>query len=235
MREEIHVALCDDEQTVFLMAEELIRRYEIAYQVTLLTDYYTDAESLLGNVDSYDLLLLDIEMPDMDGIELGRKLLEKDYSGKIIILSGMFERFTEAFEIEAFRFVKKPLEEQEFFAALTAFRRTRIGRRMMELGQGKSAVFLPEKEIYCILAEGRGTIVFTRTQSFRSEKALSEWEEVLENQLFFRCHRQAIVNMAMVQEVEKDIILNNGDRVSLSRRKRQKFREKYLEYKIKYR
>lgn len=84
MREEIHVALCDDEQTVFLMAEELIRRYEIAYQVTLLTDYYTDAESLLGNVDSYDLLLLDIEMPDMDGIELGRKLLEKDYSGKII-------------------------------------------------------------------------------------------------------------------------------------------------------
>lgn len=235
MTKEIKVALCDDEKQVYVCVEKLIKRYEEEHQVCFQMDYYSDAGELLEVAEQYELILLDIEMPQMSGIEFGQALLHKKYNGKIIMLSGMVERFKETFKIQAYRFVSKPIEEEELFSALTDFLGIRIGRNVFKLHRGKDTMKVQEREICCILSEDSSTVVFTEKESFRSEKALREWEEILEKQMFFRCHRQAVVNLGYIKRLDKDITLINGDKVPVSRRKRKELKEKYVEYELKYR
>lgn len=232
--EEIRVALCDDEKAVYLYVKELMYQFEEMYQVRILLDYYSKAGELLAVAGEYELVLLDIEMPEMDGIEFGQRLLKEHFQGKIIILSGVESRFKEVFKIGAYRFVSKPIDKSELFSALLDFLKTRIGMRVFSFHRGKEVIKIAERDIYTILSKDSSTVVFTESESFHSEKSLREWEEELEKKMFFRCHRQAIVNLKYIYRIEKDIILENGDRVLLSRRKRTELRERYIEYDVTY-
>lgn len=199
MTKKIKTALCDDEKYTYLFVQKFMEEYEEEHRVAFQIEYYSEAETLLEEAEQYELIFLDIGMPGMDGIEVGQRLLSKKYSGKIIMLSGMEERFKEAFKIGAFRFVSKPIEKTEIFAALTDFLQTRIGRNVFVFYRGKVNVNVSEREICCILSRDSSTVVFTGTESFRSEKSLAEWEEILDERIFFRCHRQAIVNLGYVK------------------------------------
>ena len=61
-------------------------------------DWFSSGESLLECLEDYSLILLDIAIPEMDGIAFGREAMRRKYSGKIIMLTGELERFTEAFK-----------------------------------------------------------------------------------------------------------------------------------------
>ncbi|WP_075680412.1 LytR/AlgR family response regulator transcription factor [Roseburia sp. 831b] len=112
----LKIGICDDEQIV---SEILKRKVEICLReagVQAEITLFSQGQDLLETGEDLDILFLDIEMPEMDGIEVGKKLRQKGNDCKIIVATSMVERFKEAFYIDAFRFVTKPFEMEEIRA-----------------------------------------------------------------------------------------------------------------------
>ena len=210
--------------------------FEERYHIPLSVTYFSAGEILLEEVEEYDLIFLDIGMPGMDGIMFGRKARRWGYEGKIIMLTGMPERFREAFEIEAFRFVTKPFEREELFRAVLDYANTRVGQREIEVFRDRRRISLKENQIFYIMHNQGGSYVYTKSEQFHSDLSLAAWERKLESRLFVRSNRQYIVNVAHILEVGMQIKLADiKELVPYSRRKKKKIQRVMDEYDLYYR
>ena len=179
----LNVALCDNEIEIFQRVQRLFQEFSKENNVQIRIDWFSSGESLLECLEDYSLILLDIAIPEMDGIAFGREAMRRKYSGKIIMLTGELERFTEAFEIQAFRFVIKPIEKEKLFKALRDFLKTRIGEKDVTVYWERKKVTLKEKEIYYILWENNTSKIFTKSELFHSQNSLDEWGRMLDNRI----------------------------------------------------
>lgn len=109
--QEIRVLVCDDEELIHQKVEELIKTYDKTNEYVFKVFHCYNGEELINFSVEYDVLMLDIDMPDKDGIEAARTLLKNGYNPQIIMLSSKRERFKDAFKIGAKRFVTKPVDE----------------------------------------------------------------------------------------------------------------------------
>ena len=97
--QEIRVLICDDEELIHQKAEELIKTYDKTNEYVFKVFHCYSGEELINFSIEYDVLMLDIDMPDKDGIEAARILLKNGYNPQIIMLSSKRERFKDAFKI----------------------------------------------------------------------------------------------------------------------------------------
>jgi DNA-binding LytR/AlgR family response regulator len=223
------IGLCDDEKVVHeLISAKLEREYDLIH--------YYSGEELLESEATWDCLLLDIDMPEMDGIEVAKHLRHRHMTCRIIMLTGKTERFKEAFEINAFRFVTKPIDEEELYRAIEDVQRRMLGTEKVKLYREGRAYIIPQKEIDFIMANKYSTIIYTAKYEFRSEKSLAQWIQVLEPKLFFQCHKSYIVNLAQVAELENTYLrIFTGEKVAVSRRKWKELKMKHMDYDVEYR
>lgn len=231
----LNVALCDDGIEVFQKVQRLFQEFSKENNVQISIDWFSSGESLLECLEDYSLILLDIAIPEMDGIAFGREAIRRKYSGKIIMLTGELERFTEAFEIQAFRFVIKPIEKEKLFKALRDFLKTRIGEKDVIVYWERKKVTLKEKEIYYILRENNTSKIFTKSELFHSQNSLDKWGRMLDNRIFARCNRQTLVNVAYILKVDSMIWLTNQESLSYSRRGKRIMQEVMDKYDLYYR
>lgn len=235
----LRVGICDDEP---LVAEALKRNIlEIADRNgwNINVSYYESGNELLEAVDVLQAVFLDIDMPQMDGIETGKRIGEKNPECKIIMATGRADRFKEAFRIQAFRFVTKPFDEVEIEEALQAVTDMQIGMENIELYEKRNPYQICQKDISYIIAYGGYSefVVSGRdgNRILRKDCSLLELEQELSKELFFRVSRQYIVNLGKITEYTKGSILIQGKKILISRRRKKEFEQAYLEYDLRYR
>ncbi len=231
----IKIFLCDDEKVVYDSVKEIILKNgkgEISdYEIT----FFKSGEELLKYESDCDILLLDIEMPLMDGIETARRLRERKSSCVIIMLTSNVSRFKEAFRIGALRYVTKPIDEEELFEALHEAENHLIGRRIFQIEEKGIAYSIPESDIVYLMSDRNATYIYAKHREFRSQVSLQDWKEQLDERVFYLCHRSYLVNMGYVNDFsEKEVSLETGEKIPVSRRKYQAFFQKYMEYEMKY-
>lgn len=230
------IGLCDDEQYIHDQADEKIRTYFSANQANVEILHYNSAKQLIERKDTLDVLLLDIDMPEMDGIELGYRIQQWNVDYKIIMLTGRIDRFKDAFKIGAYRFVSKPVEWEELFGAIEDVIKSKSDIQQVPVYRDGLRYNLVQKDIMYVEANGSSTLIFTLSSEYRSEMTLVAWKELLNEHIFFRCHKSFIVNMGMIEDIYKNTILMlNGDKVALSRRLRSDFMNAYMIYDTRWR
>ena len=235
-REELVVGLCDDEQHVHNTVEKMLQRYAENNHIALRVVHYHSAKQLLDENDELDVLLLDIEMPEMDGIEVGYQLREQNVEYKIIMLTAREERYKEAFKIGAFRFVPKPIEQPELYGAIDDVRKQMVKQELITVFRDGVPFQIRQQDILYIEANKSETLVFTDNFEFRSEQSLAMWREVLDQKVFFQCHKSYIVNMSKIEEIEVNVLrLVSGDKVRVSKRLRSSFMQAFITYDTRWR
>lgn len=238
MKDCLKMGLCDDDIEAFIILEQYIAEYAKKNAITCKLVYFSSGKELLTQAEKtkdLDILFLDIEMPEIDGIAAAFQLLKNEISYRIIMLTARTERFKEAFRIGAFRFVTKPIMQQELFEAVDAVRKRMLGNDELRVYRDGRSHTILQKDICYILAESAATMIYTKKYEFRSEVPLKKWEEVLDNRLFFRCHKAYIVNLGAVRTIEKEVVhLTTGEKILVSRRKKNDFEKKYMEFDTKY-
>src|SRR5699024_3141440 len=134
------------------------------YEVQI--ELYSDGKELLEDFESgigLDLIFLDIEMKQVDGIETARKIREKDYHILIVYVSSYEQYLMQLFEVEPFRFLKKPLQREQLEDVfLKAQKRIEEKQKSYYRFQfGKTVIQVLQKDILYFESAGRKVIVHT--------------------------------------------------------------------------
>lgn len=231
----LQIAICDDVLEQTLMLQVYICEYCVSSNAEYKLYLYESGEELLADVEKLDIVFLDIEMPGLDGIETGRLIRSRNSSCRIIMETVMIERMKEAFFIEAFRFIVKPINRTEVEEALNACMRKVLGSGSVPLYYNRIVHKVHQSEIQYVVTYDSYSEYRVKNKMLRSEASLRELEQQLDKRLFFRIHRKYIVNMAQVQSYSDGIIHMRDIELPVARRKKRDFEQAYMEFDLKYR
>ena len=235
----LRVGICDDEPLIIEALRRIILEIADKNGWGISISCFESGKALLEAVDTLEAVFLDIDMPELDGIETGKRIGEMNQECKIIMATSRADKFKDAFRIQAFRFVTKPFDENEIEEALQAIFHTQIGMETIELYEKRNSYQIPQKDILYITAyDGYSEFVVSSKDAnriLRKDSSLSELEKDLSKELFFRVSRQCIVNLGKITEYAKGSILIQGKKIVISRRRKKEFEQAYLEYDLRYR
>ena len=169
------------------------------------------AENFLEN-NTADVIFLDINMPDMNGISLG-KIITKMYPDmKIVFITAYKDYAVDAFEIKAFDYLLKPYSESRIKNLLKSLVnvKTELTSSIKNSSLKKITVNIDERlyvislnDIDYIEASEKETLIFSNQKKYVSKIKISKWEEMLKGDNFYRCHRSFIVNLDKITEIEQ--------------------------------
>lgn len=231
----IKIGICDDEENQANFLKEIVTEYLIKKNVVFDVKTFQGGQQLIRRADDLDIIFLDIEMPDLDGIETGMVLRRQKNQARIIMATGMVERFKESFKIEAFRFITKPFQCLEIEEALDAVLKTYIGMEEIELYQNRNLCMIRQNQIEYIKALDSCAEFIVGENVLRKDISLEQLERILDSRIFFRIHRKLIINMKFIEKYGGGIVVVGGEKFIIARRKKKLFEMAYLEFDLNYR
>lgn len=230
------IGICEDEACVHDMIKKSLEKYAKTRGIHFETVDFYSGEQLLVSDRELDMLFLDIAMPGMDGLEVARELNRRGVSYKVVLLTGKTEFLKEGYKVRAFRFVTKPIAEEELFEALDEARVCTPDREEITVYRDRIPYRVQQKDILYIASDNNQTIICTKSCSYRSEKSLKEWAAQMDVRVFVQCHRSYLVNLSKIDRMEKDVMYLCGEyKVPLSKRQRKKVEEAFMIFDTRYR
>ncbi len=230
----LEVAICDDQKScindIYTHANQILSKQNIdARYTTFLT-----GKKLLESEIGFDILFLDIEMEEMDGIEIGKKIRTKNEKCKIIMVTGSKDRFKDVFQFQAFRYVTKPIDVAEITEAIMAAVSAPLGTETLELYYNRNLYQIPQRDILYVRAFNGYTEFVVDDKVFRREESLKVILKELNPKLFFQISRQYVINMHAVLCVTDHVVKVGREELKISTRIRKEFEKAYMEYDVNY-
>lgn len=216
------IAICDDDGAQREYMRELVLAW--AKKMRHLTELrqYAKAEDFLFDYSEekdFDILLLDIEMPGISGIELAREVRRGNAAVQIVFITGFYEYFSDGFDVSALHYLIKPVDGAKLNPVLDRAVSNLQGRQrgvLLSTPEGSVKVLLAD--ITYAEAENVYVNVHTLRESYRVRMSLGKFMEQLD-ETFFKVHRSYVVGLKYVKKVTRtEICLVNGDRISVSRK-----------------
>lgn len=216
----MNIAICEDEsaqaQVLSLNVQQWARERKVAATIT----QYPNADSFLfAEGSSCDVLLLDIQMPGINGMELARLIRRNDDRIAIVFVTGYADYIAEGYDVDALHYLMKPVSKGKLFDVLDrAVERLNRAPQTILLNIDGEAVRLKHSEITYTEAVAHYVVIHTGTADYRARMRLSDLEAKLGVE-FFRCHRSFLVGMKHVRRIAREaMVLTNGVEVPLSRK-----------------
>ena len=225
------IAICDDEKQIIIDYSKIINEYLYENNIVCTVDDFTDGNSFLQLANEYDLVFLDYDLPDINGMEIARNIRENDGRIMIVFLTAYAEHVYDSFEVDAFRYLLKPVSKEKIYETLNKFLNIYNHNRKITIPTNTAHISVDADEVIYIEAAKKHTKVKTTGNEYIANKAISIYQTEIANPHFFRTHRGYIVNMRYISTVEKNTItLTNGEIVLVSSKCRDEFNKSYMNY-----
>lgn len=214
------VAICEDEETERAYLSSLVRSWAEQSGYTMDLTIFDSAESFLfhyAEEKDYDLLLLDIEMGEMDGVSLAKRVRKENETVQILFITGYSEYIADGYEVAALHYLMKPVNRDKLFEVLDrAVQKLRKNERTLTLSLPEETVRVPLYEIRYLDVRQNYTTVHGK-RDYTVKKTLRELEPLLDDR-FFRIGRSCILNLLFIQRVTRtDVFLTDGTVLPLPR------------------
>ncbi|MEJ4023173.1 LytTR family DNA-binding domain-containing protein [Clostridioides difficile] len=206
----LSVAICEDEQscmnTIKKYLSKIINDIEIDYNLNL----FHSSEDLIKNYpNELDLLILDIKMEGINGMEAAKIIRTFDKTVDIIFITSMTNHILDAFDVRAYRYLLKPIDYVVFKNYINSFINDFISKNNYIYIESKhvgynSSLFLKTGEIIYLEVMKKTVTIYTEKRNHILSTSLSSLENKLKNYGFFRCHNSFLVNLRKVVKIEKN-------------------------------
>ena len=213
------IAICDDRQEDREYVRQLTARWAQQRGNQVEMTEFCSAEQVLFSCPQpdFDLLLLDIEMGEMDGVSLAKQVRRTNELMQIVFITGYSDYITEGYEVAALHYLMKPVKEKKLFVVLDrAVERLHKNTKVLTLETSEEMVRVPLYQVSALEVQRNYVTVHAR-QDYTVKKSLSELMEQLDER-FFRVGRSAVVNLNDISRVTRsDIYLTDGRSIPLPR------------------
>lgn len=217
----LKIAICDDEQSQTEYIASLVSAWGARDSHICEVRIFASAEAFLFGYEDdreYDILLLDVEMKIISGIDLAKKIRAQDNAVQIIFITGYSEYMSEGYDVAALHYLMKPVSHEKLFSVLDrAVASLKVSEKRIRIVHDRRTDFVPISQVTYIEAQKQYVLIRTGAETYRMKCTLADMEAQLDD-YFFRCQRSFIVNLRYVARISRDcVLLKDGTEVPISR------------------
>lgn len=231
----MNVAICDDEKVFHKEITGLLRKFQRARKKDIFMEYYENGDTLLRSKREYDIIFMDYQMDKLNGIETAEKLRKANSDCVIIFISAYPAAALDAFEVSAFRFLQKPVDEAKLFKALDDYLKSIDYDNLLLINTHDESYKVKNSEIVYLEGDGKYTTIRTTDKSFRVKINLKQLEKKLPAEKFIRCSKSFVVGFAHIKNHDRSkITFDNGEKAVIGTHYSAKFKNEFQNYIMRY-
>ena len=231
----MQIAICDDQS--FFRSE--LRKYLVDYKkerrVQIDVSEFQNGRALIESKEVFDMVFMDYQMPGLDGMATARIFRERNSMCTIVFVTNYPEFVFESFEVNPYRFFRKPISGEEIAGMLDVYIRQQKLLSPIIINGYEGQKTIASKDVVYLEGDGKYCIIRTVNDTVHSSKTLSGVLTLLPQYCFYRVHRSYAVNMYHVERMDNNtILLLNGERVLVGRNHIADFKKAYREFVKNY-
>ena len=227
----IKIAICDDEKKDLESLANLITKFFTNNEIEFNISKFECGKDLLEYSKNFDMVFLDIELSDSNGISIAKKINENIRDYKLILISNYSEYLRDGYKVNADRFFTKPINELEFKLEMKEVLKDYIVDSHYIIDEKISRKKIYIRDILYVEMLARKTYLHTKNQIYETTYPLHYWKDMLTDFYFIQTHKSFLVNFNNIKEyTNHDIILVGEKSVPLSRFYKDDFMRKYIKY-----
>ncbi len=231
----MNIAICDDENYWREELTLLLNEYKRVRRLEIYTTHFKNGISIFKSSKKFDVIFMDYQMDELDGIETARKLRMQNNNVIIIFVSAYPNVALDAFEVNAFRFIAKPINKSKLFRALDDYRKNAEQEHLLLFNTHDGTIKIKTNDIIYCEADKRHTVIHTTSGTYEIRTNIKEVENKLDNDHFFRCHKSYIVSFAHIKSHNNtDVFLDNNEKAYVSRNYLAAFKSNFQDYILRY-
>ncbi|MBD5495944.1 MAG: response regulator transcription factor [Lachnospiraceae bacterium] len=215
------ISVIDDNSTDTEYVAALVGCWAESEGHSLKISTFPSAEAFLFQYEEerdFDILLLDIEMKEMNGVELARKVRQGNDAVQIVFITGYPDFIAEGYEVSALHYLMKPVSYEKLHEVLNkaALNLAKTEKRLCVTYERRTD-FVPFSQILYVEAQKQYVLIHTFAETYRMKRSFAETVEELD-EFFFKCQRSFCVNLYHVTRIgSSGVTLKNGEEVPISR------------------
>ncbi len=216
----MRIAICDDSAQDAGFVQKIVSNWAAGKGLELQTLTFSSAESFLfyyAEDKNFDILLLDVEMGQMDGVTMAKRVRRENETVQIVFITGYSDYIAEGYEVAALHYLMKPVSEEKLCMVLDrAQEKLRLNEKCLLLELSGEMVRIPMHEIR-YLDVLKNYVTVHAKQDYTVKRSLAELEKELDDR-FFRVGRAMILNLKCIRRVTKtEVHLSDGSILPLPR------------------
>lgn len=225
----MRIAVCDGDIAGLKKMKGMIYEYANSHCIELLVDCYNSAFELLGADIKYRLIILDYNIYGLNGLETARLLRQNGEECELIFVSAYTGFIIESFKVNPYRFLLKPLDKQDLFAALNDFfRRT---DSTLWIKDGDNTFCVSARDILYLEADNKNCFMSLEEGKIHCHKTMARVSGALPDRHFCKINRAFIVNFNHITGFNSDSVrLKNGELLRMTRNYRKNFEVRYRDF-----
>ena len=228
----MRIGVCDDEKDIRELISNKIKKEYPNSEIV----FFKSGEELLLESKDIDILLLDIQMPGRNGIEIARELREKNKKTILIFVTAMEDYVFEAFDVNAFNYIVKPFNDNKFMDVLnkaineynSSGETEQETRYVMVSNKGMHTKVKLDEIIYAEVFN-RKVVIHKIDEEIEYYGKMSELEALV-GESFFRSHRAYLINFKYVEKYDAKTIYMEKGKVLMAKKNYPEFVKKYMKY-----
>ncbi len=234
------IGICDDIPSICTQIEETILHYGHSEGELFKIDIFHSGEEVLEHFESgreLDLLFLDIELKELNGVELGRKIRSEfmNETTQIVYISAKESYAMDLFQVRPMNFLVKPIKQNAIVSMVKQAMALNAGSDYFCYKTGRDFHRQNIRDILYFESHGRQIRMVTRSGEVIFYDKMNDVQKRLKENLFIPIHKSITINYRHIRDFYYDrIVISNGETLSISQSRRKKVRALQLEYERKY-
>ena len=229
----MRIAVCDDNPKELERIKGCFCRIQGYDLVCSYFDSTSTVMEILKTENSpYDLYILDIEMPGMNGLKLAKSIREKDSRALFVFLTSYTRYMKDVFDVVTFDFIEKPISDEKLLQILErAATYLNITSQHFSFGYRASRYSLKYDRILYIEKKGRQALIHTFEDVYKTNMTLEEIWKQLNSKSFVHIHSSYIINLYNLDRKDNEIaIMRNGEKLHITKGYRRELAMRHYEF-----
>ena len=229
----MRIAICDDERTYIKKIENDINSLKTHENEFEFSEFESGEAFISGfSKDKYDLIILDIEMNDLNGLQTAEFLRQIDKNVILIFMTGYDKFVYQGYEVNAFRYILKNQPEPIYLKQLSdTIQEYYRNKKYIKVVDNDIEKELLTVDILYIEVYSHQIVIHTFNKEYYQKGKLSDYEKMLEECLFVRSDKSVLINITNIDYIKKNqVFMKNGKILYVSRNHLEKITKAFLKF-----
>lgn len=227
----IKIVICEDEKEQQELLKAYIDQIFEGLSVKYKLDVFSSGEELLENYKKdTDVLLLDIQMGQINGMDTARNIRELDGKVEIIFITSLIEYALEGYEVRAYRYLIKPVKYENLKEnIINCIKEVDIKNKYIMVKEQGNQIKLNINEITYVEVQKETITIHTLNEVYKTNGTMINIEKEIDCNRFFRCHKSFLVNLEHIKSIKQYVArLENGEEIPVSRYRFKETKDKFF-------